>query len=98
MHVERSTTLNINWIVRIKNKQFWLSVIPAIALVVQAVAAVFGFTFDFSTLVGKLLAVVDAVFALLVILGIVVDPTTAGVGDSVRAMGYDEPWEDEENG
>lgn len=90
--------MNINWIVRIKNKQFWLSVIPAIALVVQAVAAVFGFTFDFSTLVGKLLAVVDAVFALLVILGIVVDPTTSGVGDSVRAMGYDEPWEDEENG
>lgn len=90
--------MNINWIVRIKNKQFWLSVIPAIALVIQAVAAVFGFTFDFSTLVGKLLAVVDAVFALLVILGIVVDPTTSGVGDSVRAMGYDKPWEDEENG
>lgn len=90
--------MNINWNVRIKNKQFWLSVIPAIALVVQAVAAVFGFTFDFSTLVGKLLAVVDAVFALLVILGIVVDPTTAGVSDSIRAMGYDEPWEDKGNG
>lgn len=90
--------MNINWIVRIKNKQFWLSVIPAIALVVQAVAAVFGFTFDFSTLVGKLLAVVDAVFALLVILGIVVDPTTAGVSDSKRALSYEEPWEDEWNG
>jgi len=90
--------MGINWIVRIKNKQFWLSVIPAIALVVQAVAAVFGYEFDFSTLVGKLLAVVDAVFALLVILGIVVDPTTSGVGDSVRAMGYVRPWEDEENG
>ena len=90
--------MNINWIVRIKNRQFWLSVIPAIALVVQAVAAVFGFTFDFSNLVGKLLAVVDAVFALLVILGIVVDPTTAGVGDSIRAMSYNEPWEDKGNG
>lgn len=90
--------MGINWIVRIKNKQFWLSVIPAIALVVQAVAAVFGCEFDFSTIVGKLLAVVDAVFALLVILGIVVDPTTSGVGDSVRAMGYVRPWEDEENG
>lgn len=87
--------MNINWIVRIKNKQFWLYVIPAIALVVQAVAAVFGYNFDFSPLVQKLLAVVDAVFSLLVILGIVVDPTTAGVGDSVRAMGYDEPWKDE---
>ncbi len=37
---------------------------------------------------------VDAVFALLVILGVVVDSTTAGVGDSVRAMRYEEPWED----
>ena len=87
----------INWKVRIKNKTFWMTVIPAIALVVQAVAGVFGFTLDFTTLVGKLLAVVDAVFALLVILGIVVDPTTAGVGDSVRALGYEEPWEDVPN-
>ena len=87
--------MKINWIVRIKNQQFWISVIPAIALVVQAVAAVFGYTLDFSTLVGKLLAVVDAVFALLVILGIVVDPTTKGLGDSNRAMSYDEPWVDE---
>ncbi len=85
----------INWKVRIRNKQFWVSVIPALALVVQAVAAVFGWTLDFSNLTGRLIAVVDAVFALLVILGVVVDPTTAGVGDSRRAMGYEEPWQDQ---
>ena len=85
----------INWMVRIKNKQFWMSLIPALALVVQAVAAVFGWELDFSSLIGKLLAVVDAVFALLVILGIVVDPTTVGVGDSKRALGYEEPWKDQ---
>ncbi len=84
----------INWQVRIRNRQFWISVIPAIALVIQAIAAVFGWTLDFSNLIGKLIAVVDAVFALLVILGIVVDPTTAGVGDSKRAMGYEEPYRD----
>lgn len=86
----------INWRVRIKNKQFWLAVIPALALVVQAVAAVFGWKLDFTELTGKILAAVDAVFALLVILGVVVDPTTAGVGDSARALSYDEPWSDEE--
>ena len=86
----------INWQVRVKNRQFWVSVIPAIALVIQAVAAVFGWTLDFSNLIGKLIAVVDAVFALLVILGIVVDPTTAGVGDSKRAMGYEEPYRDKD--
>ena len=86
--------MNINWKVRIRNKQFWVSVIPALALVIQAVAAVFGWTLDFTRLIGRLIAVVDAVFALLVILGIVVDPTTAGVGDPIRAMGYEEPWRD----
>jgi len=85
----------INWKVRLKNKAFWLAVIPAIALVAQAVAAVFGYTIDLTTLVGKLQAVVNAVFALLVILGIVVDPTTEGVPDSKRAMSYTEPWKDE---
>ena len=88
----------INWKVRIRNKVFWMEVIPAIALVVQAVAAVFGWTLDFTTLTGKLLTVVDAIFALLVILGIVVDPTTAGIKDSERAMTYEEPWKDDTDG
>jgi phi LC3 family holin len=86
--------MKINWIVRIKNKAFWLAVIPALALVVQAVAALFGYTINLETWVGKLQAVVNAVFALLAILGIVVDPTTDGVGDSNRALGYAEPWND----
>ena len=86
--------MKINWIVRFKNKAFWLALIPAVALVAQSVAALFGYTIDLTTLVGKLQAVVNAVFALLVILGIVVDPTTDGVGDSNRAMNYVAPWKD----
>ena len=87
--------MKLNWLVRIKNKTFWMALIPAIALVIQAVAGVFGYTISLDTLVGKLLAVVDAVFALLIVLGIVVDPTTAGISDSARAMTYTEPWKDE---
>lgn len=87
--------MKLNLLVRVKNKAFWLAVIPAIALVAQAVAAVFGYTIDLTTMVGKLQAVVNAVFALLVILGIVVDPTTNGINDSNRAMSYTEPWKDE---
>ena len=87
--------MTINWTVRIRNKQFWISLIPALALAVQAVAALFGWELDLTTLVGKLLSVIDTVFALLVILGIVVDPTTAGIGDSERALGYEAPWEDD---
>ena len=83
--------MKVNLLIRIKNKAFWLAVIPAIALVVQAVAALFGYTIDLTSVVGKLQAVVNAVFALLVILGIVVDPTTEGVRDSKLAMTYEEP-------
>lgn len=84
----------INWVVRIKNKNFWLAVIPAVLLLVQTVAAVFGYTLDFGDLGNRLVAVVNAVFGVLVILGVVVDPTTQGVGDSRQAMNYKEPKED----
>ena len=88
--------MKLNWKVRIKNKAFWLAVIPAIALVVQSVAALFGYTIDMTSIVGKLKVVVNAVFALLVIIGVVVDPTTDGIGDSNRALGYEKPWKDEQ--
>ena len=81
----------INWKVRFKNKSFWLALIPAVLLLIQAVAAVFGFTLDFGELSDKLLAVVNAVFVVLTILGIVVDPTTEGTGDRGGALGYDKP-------
>lgn len=81
----------INWKVRIKSKAFWLALIPAVLLLVQTVAAGFGITLDFDALQGHLLDVVNAAFLVLAILGIVVDPTTAGYGDSSLAMTYTEP-------
>lgn len=81
----------INWKVRLRNKAFWLAFIPAALLLVQTVAALFGFALNLGDIGDKLLAVVNAVFALLSILGVVVDPTTQGVGDSRRALGYVEP-------
>ena len=86
----------INWRVRIKNKVFWIALIPAVLLLVQTGCSVFGVELDFGTLQDKLLAVVNALFAVLVILGIVADPTTEGLGDSKRAMSYEEPWVDTE--
>lgn len=83
--------MNINWLVRFKNKAFWVSFIPAILLLIQVVAAVFGYTLDLGDLGNKLLAVVNALFAVLALLGVVADPTTAGVSDSSRAMAYKEP-------
>lgn len=82
---------NINWTVRMKNKAFWIALIPALLLLVQVVADVFGFALDLGELGDKLLAVVNALFAVLTILGVVTDPTTAGISDSERALTYIEP-------
>ena len=68
----------INWKVRLKNKVFWMSVIPAVLLLIQVIAATFGFTLDLGELGNNLLAVVNAAFGVLAILGIVTDPTTDG--------------------
>lgn len=89
---------NMNWKVRIKNKMFWITVIPAVLLLIQAVLAVFGVTIDLTDLQGKLLAVVDAVFVLLTALGIVTDLTTKGIRDSNRALTYKKPYDDEKDG
>lgn len=83
--------MKINWLVRIKNKNFWISFVPAVLLLVQTAAALFGFQIDLGEIGDKILAVVNAAFVVLAILGIVTDPTTEGVSDSAQAMTYIEP-------
>lgn len=89
--------MTINWEVRAKNKTFWLTIIPAVLLLIQVVAAVFGFTLDLGELGNRLIDVVNAVFVVLALLGIVNDPTTAGTSDSVQALSYKRPKEDGAN-
>ena len=86
----------INWKVRAKNPAFWLALIPALLLLVQVCAAPFGYQFDFTVLNQQLAAIVNAVFSVLSILGIVVDATTSGFGDSQQALAYDSPRKDTE--
>lgn len=83
--------MNINWKVRLKNRSFWVAIVPAVLLLVQVIAAVFNYNIELGDLGNKLLAVVNAVFSLLTIMGIVTDPTTDGISDSAQAMTYDEP-------
>jgi phi LC3 family holin len=86
--------MQINWKVRIANKDFWMAMIPAVLLLVQAIGAPLGLVLDFGELGNQLLAIVNAVFAVLAILGIVNDPTTNGMGDSRLAMTYEQPKKD----
>jgi len=71
----------MNWKTRIKNKTFWLALVPAILLLAQVVAVPLGYKFDIDLINKQLLDIVNAAFAVLTIVGIVADPTTAGITD-----------------
>ena len=86
--------MKINWKVRFANKYFWLALIPAVLLLVQAVAKVFGFELDLGEIGEQLKAVVNTLFAVLAIVGVSTDPTTAGLADSKQALTYTEPKEE----
>lgn len=81
----------INWRVRIKNKMFWITMIPLLFLLIHRILIVFGIDFDFTTIQNQILDIIEVVFAILAGLGIVTDLTTAGVGDSYQAMTYEFP-------
>lgn len=81
----------INWKVRIRNKSWWLAMVPALLLLAQAVGSLFGYKWDFLVLNQQIAAVINAAFGVLALLGVVNDPTTAGLKDSTQAMGYEEP-------
>ena len=85
----------INWKVRIRNKAFWVSVIPMLFLFVQLVFALFGIDLDLSEKQEITLKIVDVVFAILAAMGIVTDHTTSGFSDSSKALTYDTPRNDE---
>ena len=84
----------INWKVRVLNKTFWLTLVPALALLLQTFLAVFNIKLELGETIDKLLVFINALFAVLMIVGIVNDPTTAGLSDSSRALDYHEPFED----
>lgn len=84
----------INWKIRMQNKTFWLALVPAFLLLIQAVAQVFNVSLDFTNLNKDLLNVINALFVVLTILGVVADPTTKGLSDSTQALTYSKPKED----
>ena len=65
--------------------------VPACLLLIQSVAAPFGYRWDFVVLNQQLAAIINAAFAVLALLGVVTDPTTEGIADSAQAAKYDAP-------
>ena len=84
--------MKINWKVRFRNK-IWLG--SFLSLIVSFVYSLLGL-FDVFPAVSRnsILEVLNQVLTFLGLIGVLADPTTAGLGDSERAMGYEEPWDD----
>lgn len=83
----------INWGVRIRNKKFWLTLVPAMSLLLQLIAEALGYSVESWLLEQKLMEIINVVFGVLSILGVIVDPTTKGFSDSEQAMTYKTPKE-----
>lgn len=81
----------INWKVRFKNKRFVIAFIAGLLLLVKQVSVLFGYNLNIELFSTNINNVVDAVFLLLGLLGIVNDPTTQGFSDSEQAMTYEKP-------
>ena len=83
--------MKLNWKVRFKNKVWLGSFFSLVVGFVYSLLALFDvFPAVTQNLVVQLL---NQVLTFLGLIGVIVDPTTAGVGDSERAMGYSEPWD-----
>ena len=85
--------MKINWKVRFKNVT-WLTMF--LSLIVGFVFNILKM-FDIFPVIteNQVMEIVSQVLTFLGLIGVLVDPTTAGIGDSNRALGYDEPWNDE---
>ena len=87
--------MKLNWKVRFKNK-VWLG---------SFCSLIIGFTYSMLALFdvfpevtqSLVLQLLNQVLTFLGLIGVIVDPTTAGLGDSERAMGYEEHWDDSLN-
>ena len=76
---------NINWKLRFKNKATLLAIASTVILLVQQL----GFK-----LPDNIADVVNTFLTLLVLLGVINDPTTEGISDSPKALTYIEPKKD----
>lgn len=87
--------MKMNWKVRFKNKT-WLTMF---------ISLIIGFVFNMLKLFdivpsiteNTIMTIIAQVLEFLGLIGVLVDPTTAGIGDSNRAMTYAEPWNDNED-
>lgn len=78
--------MNINWKLRLQHKSFWVALIGLLVILSQQLGIKF--------LPDNVADITNTILAIGVLVGVITDPTTAGLGDSSQALGYDKPKED----
>lgn len=82
--------MKINWKVRFQHRPFLLALFSLVLLLVQQVAAIFGYEIT-GAMGEQLTSIFNTLLSIFVLMGVVVDPTTRGTSDSDRAMMYQKP-------
>lgn len=78
--------MNINWKLRLQHKSFWVALVGLLVILSQQLGIKF--------LPENVADITNTILAIGVLVGVITDPTTAGLGDSNQALGYDKPKED----
>ncbi|SPT98446.1 Holin [Lysinibacillus capsici] len=78
--------MKINWKVRLKHKPFLVGAFALLLLLVQQIGTLIGY--DTTIYNERVTELFNTVLAFLVLIGVVVDPTTPGTSDSERVMRY----------
>ena len=82
--------MRINWKIRFMHKPFVLALFSLLLLLAQQVGVMFGYDLT-SGMSEQLTNILNTVLSILVLMGVVVDPTTSGTSDSERALMYRKP-------
>ena len=84
--------MKLNWKVRFKNK-VWLG--SLLSLIVEFTYSMLALFDVFPEVTESLvMQILNQLLTFLGLIGVLVDPTTAGIGDSERALAYEVPWDD----
>ena len=81
--------MNINWKLRFKNKTTLAALLAVIVAFVYQVLGIVGVTPPVSE--DQVTQIIGLIMNILVGLGVIVDPTTAGLKDTNQAMEYTSP-------
>lgn len=84
--------MKINWKVRMQHKQFWVSLIALLIVLANQIAGIFNV--DITIYSEQVTGISETVLMILALMGIIVDPTTSGASDSMRALRYEKPKDD----